>query len=107
MSSTPSTLPRAWLTVGVLWVVAALNYLDRNVITTMHDSVVKAIPMTETEYGWLTTVFLIVYGVLSPVGGFLADRFNRSRLIMVSLFVWSLLTWLTVHETTFHQMIVV
>ena len=55
----PSTLPRAWLVVGVLWVVAALNYLDRNVITTMHDSVVKAIPMNEKEYGWLTTAFLI------------------------------------------------
>ncbi|MBL9131003.1 MAG: MFS transporter, partial [Verrucomicrobiaceae bacterium] len=73
-------LPRAWLVVGVLWVVAALNYLDRIMITTMRDSLTQAVPMTDAQFGLLTSVFLWVYGLLSPLAGFLADRFNRSRL---------------------------
>jgi MFS family permease len=106
--SPPSgNLPRAWLVVALLWVVAALNYLDRIMITTMRDSLTGAIPMTEAQFGMLTSVFLWVYGLLSPFAGFLADRFNRGRLIIASLFVWSALTWLTGHVRSFEQLIVV
>ncbi|MCB1277729.1 MFS transporter [Prosthecobacter sp.] len=100
-------LPRAWLIVGVLWVVAALNYLDRIMITTMRDSLTQAVPMTDAQFGLLTSAFLWVYGLLSPLAGFLADRFNRSRLIVFSLLVWSALTWLTGHARSFEELIIV
>ena len=100
-------LPRAWLIVGVLWVVAALNYLDRIMITTMRDSLTQAVPMTDAQFGLLTSVFLWVYGLLSPLAGFLADRFNRSRLIVLSLLIWSLLTWLTGHARNFEELLAV
>ena len=106
-SHSADPLPRAWLIVGVLWVVAALNYLDRIMITTMRDSLTQAVPMTDAQFGLLTSVFLWVYGLLSPFAGFLADRFNRSRLIVFSLLVWSLLTWLTGHARSFEELIVV
>lgn len=102
-----ATRSKAWLIVGLLWVVAALNYLDRVMVTTMRDSLTAAIPMTDAQFGLLTSVFLWVYGLLSPFAGFLADRFNRSRLIIGSLFIWSLLTWLTGHARSFEQLIVV
>lgn len=107
MSAAPDRLPRAWLIVAVLWVVAALNYLDRIMITTMRDSLTEAVPMTDAQFGLLTSVFLWVYGLLSPVGGFLADRINRSRLIIGSLIVWSAMTWLTGCARTFEQLVVV
>jgi len=96
---------RAWLVVALLWVVAALNYLDRVMITTMRRSLMDAVPMTEAQFGLLTSVFLIVYAVLSPFAGFLADRFSRSKVIIGSLFVWSVVTWLTAHAKTFEQLI--
>ncbi len=102
-----SKLPaRAWLIVALLWFVGLLNYLDRVIVTTMRGSLVEAIPMTEAQFGLLTSVFLWVYGLLSPFAGFLADRFNRSRVIVISLFVWSLLTWLTAHATTFSELLI-
>ncbi len=61
--------------------------------------------MTDAQFGLLTSVFLWVYGLLSPFAGFLADRFNRSRVIVVSLFVWSAVTWLTAYATTFEQLL--
>src|SRR5260221_7777470 len=101
MSRDDSILPpRAWLVVGLLWIVACLNYLDRLILITMRSSITKAIPMTDAQFGLLTTIFLITYGVLSPLGGFVADRFNRSRIIIFSLFAWSAATWLTAHATT-------
>lgn len=97
---------RAWMVVGLLWVVALLNYLDRVMLTTMRESLVAAIPMTDGQFGLLTSVFLWVYGVLSPFAGYMADRFSRSRVIILSLLVWSVLTWLTGHAKTFEQLLV-
>jgi sugar phosphate permease len=85
----------AWRIVGLLFIIGALNYLDRTMITTMRGSIVEAVPMSDAEFGLLTSVFLWVYGLLSPFMGFLADRFNRSRVIIGSLFIWSVVTWLT------------
>jgi MFS family permease len=106
MSKITSALPpRAWLVVGLLWVVGCLNYLDRVMLITMRLSVKEAIPMTDAQFGLLTTIFLIVYAVLSPVGGFIADRLSCSRTIIFSLFVWSAITWFTAHATTFPQLL--
>lgn len=96
---------RAWLIVALLWVVGALNYLDRVMITTMRGSLKEAIAMTDAQFGLLTTVFLIVYGVLSPFAGFLADRFSRSRVIVASLLAWSLITWLTAQARTYDELL--
>lgn len=95
----------AWMVVGLLCVVGCLNYLDRTMITTMRTSIVQAMPMTDAQFGLLTSVFLWVYGLLSPFAGFLADHFNRSRVIIVSLFIWSAVTWLTAYVTTFEQLL--
>ncbi len=97
---------RAWLVVALLFVVGMLNYLDRVMITTMRGSIVDAIPMTDTQFGLLTAVFLWTYGLLSPMAGFLADRFSRSRVIIGSLFVWSVVTLLTAYSTTFGELLV-
>jgi len=105
MSDKSKTMRDAWLTVGLLFVVAALNYLDRTMITTMRTSVVDAIPMTDAQFGLLTSVFLWIYGLLSPFAGFVADRFDRKRVILVSLFVWSAVTWLTAHATSFQELL--
>ena len=98
-------LPRAWLIVGLLWVVGCLNYLDRVMLNTMHDSLLEAIPMREDEFGSLTTWFLWIYGVLSPLGGWAADRFSRSRVILISLIVWSLVTFATSFAQTYWQLV--
>ncbi|CAG5018540.1 hypothetical protein DYBT9275_06022 [Dyadobacter sp. CECT 9275] len=94
-----------WLVVALLCVVGCLNYLDRMMITTMRGSILQEIPMTDAQFGLLTSLFLWIYGLLSPVAGFLADRFNRSRVIIGSLFVWSVVTWLTAHATTFEELL--
>jgi predicted MFS family arabinose efflux permease len=99
-------LPKgAWLMVALLWFVALLNYLDRLILITMRTSIKASIPMTEAQFGLLTTVFLVTYGLLSPLGGFLADRLNRSRVIIFSLFAWSALTWLTGHAKSFPELV--
>jgi len=89
----------------LLWVVALLNYCDRLMITSMRLSLRDAFQMSDAHFGLLTSVFLWVYGVLSPAAGFLADRFGRTRVIVGSLFVWSLATGLTAFAQNWEQLL--
>lgn len=98
-------IPRPWLVVFLLWFVVCSNYLARVMIATMHESIIDAIPMTEAQFGLLTSTFLWVYGSVSPFAGFIADRFSRRRVIIISMFMWSATTWLTSYVTTFPQLI--
>jgi MFS family permease len=61
--------------------------------------------MTDGQFGLLTSAFLWVYGLLSPFAGYMADRFNRSRVIVFSLLIWSAVTWLTAHASTFPELL--
>jgi len=106
MNDNRKPLPGAWTVVALLWFVAALNYLDRMTINTMRGSIVTSIPMTDAQFGLLTSVFLWVYGALNPFAGFLADRYSRSRIIVVSMLVWSTVTWLTGHAKTYEQLLI-
>jgi MFS family permease len=92
---------KEWLIVYSLCLVGLLNYLDRTMLSTMRSSIVEKIPMSNAQFGLLTTVFLLSYGICSPIGGFLADRFQRSRVIIFSLCIWSVVTWLTSYVTDF------
>jgi len=97
----------AWLVVGLLWPVALLNYLDRQMLATMKTSMVADIAglTTDAHWGFVLASFKWVYAFLSPVGGSIADRFSRRHVIAVSLFTWSVVTWLTGRVTTYEGLV--
>src|SRR5260370_30173476 len=84
-----------WLLVALLWGVALLMYLDRQVIFSLFPLLERDLHAGSFELGLISTVFLWSYGLLSPFGGYLADRWGRVRIILASLIVWSAATWFT------------
>ncbi len=95
-----------WIVVALLWVVALLNYMDRQMLSTMRPSMQQDIAelQSATNFGYLMAIFLWIYGFMSPVSGMIADRLNRKWLIVVSLFVWSGVTYAMGYATTFRQL---
>lgn len=100
-----SNIGYTWLVVAMLWVVAFLNYFDRNMISSMHDPIVADFKLNDAQFGLLTAVFLWVYGLLSPFSGFMADKYSRKKVIVFSVGVWSAVTLWTGFITSFHEML--
>ena len=97
-----------WLVVALLWTVALLNYMDRQMLSTMKLAIMGDIRELEKaeNFGRLMAVFLWIYGLMSPLAGLIADRVNRKWLITGSLFVWSGVTLMMGYAKTFDQLYV-
>ena len=76
-------------------------------LAAMKFSVMADIPSigTEANWGFMLGQFKWVYAFLSPIGGYIADRFSRRFTICGSLFVWSAVTWWTGHVTTYDELL--
>lgn len=97
-----------WVVVALLWVVALLNYMDRQMLSTMQEAMKADIfELNKAEaFGALMAVFLWIYGLVSPLAGVFADRFSKKWLVVISLFVWSGVTFLMGFATSFSQLYV-
>ena len=95
-----------WIVVALLWVVALLNYMDRQMLSTMREYIALDIAELHSAeaFGVLMGIFLWIYAVVSPFAGTVADRLSRKWLIVGSLAVWSAVTLLMGYCTTFSQL---
>lgn len=95
-----------WVVVALLWMVAMLNYMDRQMLSTMKVAMMGDIHELEKaeNFGRLMAIFLWIYAIMSPMAGLIADRVNRKWLIVGSLAVWSSVTMAMGYSTTFDQL---
>lgn len=95
-----------WVVVALLWVVALLNYMDRQMLSTMKEAMSGSISELQSAemFGNLMAAFMWIYGLASPFAGAIADRMNRKWLIVASLFVWSTVTLLMGYTHDFNTL---
>jgi MFS family permease len=96
-----------WWLVALLVGVGAFNYCDRAAIASVLPLLRADLKMSDVELAGIGSCFLWAYGLASPLGGLLADRNSRSRLIVITLVAGSLLTLATGLVTSAHQLLVV
>jgi MFS family permease len=84
-----------WLLVGLLFVVACLNYADRGSLNAIFPLLRKQLGMSDVSLAATSSIFLWSCALCSPFAGYVGDRYSRSAVITWGLAAWSLLMVLT------------
>src|SRR6266508_837340 len=84
-----------WLLVALLWLVGCLNYVDRQAIFSVFPLLRREFGLSDVDLGLLGTLFLCVYALGSPLGGYLGDRLRRKSVVLVSLLLFTVVTFAT------------
>ena len=98
---TAKTSPRARFGLTVLSLINFFNYLDRYIVAGVVPLVEAELRIDHEQAGLLASMFMIVYMLASPIGGYLGDRVQRRFLVAGGVFIWSLATIGSGLATTF------
>ncbi|MCC6751714.1 MAG: MFS transporter [Deltaproteobacteria bacterium] len=108
MSLPPSTgpaLPRRREILALLFALAFLNYLDRNLLFPLLSLIGRDLHLSEAQQGMLATGFHVVYAASAPLLGFFADRLSRRQILLASLLGWSTVTALSGAAVGFYSLL--
>jgi MFS family permease len=88
------TTARRWASVTflVLFAMNLLDYVDRWVLAAVLPQIRSDLDLSNAQAGWLATLFLISYSLISPFMGYAGDRTRRTWLLGLGVGVWSLAT---------------
>ena len=78
--------------LALLFCAGALNYADRTAISSVFPLLRRDLGISDLGLAAIGSLFLWSYAISSPVAGVIADRFSRSRLVVLSLAAWSVVT---------------
>ncbi len=88
----------------VLFSMNLLNYVDRYVFFSSGPQISRELRFSDTQFGWLSVSFMVVYTVASPLMGVLGDRYSRRRLLSSGVALWSLATVGTAFASGYYDM---
>lgn len=79
-----------WYIVGLVFLATLINYIDRLTLSVLAPVITKDLGLSNTEYGGITTWFLLAYTISQALSGKLYDRIGTKKGFIVSIIVWSL-----------------
>ena len=79
-----------WRVALLVCVAIAISYLDRQSLPVAVAAIQRDIPLTNTQFGALSSVFLFAYALAYAGGGVLIDRLGTRRGFLVIMVFWSL-----------------
>ena len=98
------TIGGRYFALAVLFAMNLLNYVDRYSFFAVGTHIQKDLGITDKGYGVLSASFMIVYTLVSPLVGWLGDRYNRRVLLAFGVGLWSVATVGTAFSQGFYQM---
>lgn len=83
-----------WYIVALLAMASELNYLDRQALSVLAQTIQDELGFTTLEYSYITSAFLMSYTVMYLVSGRLVDWLGSKKSFSIFVTGWSLSTML-------------
>src|SRR5690606_32836897 len=93
-------IPYKWELVILLWLAFFFNQADRQIFNVVLPYIKLELSFSDFELGLVSSALIWTYGLMVPVAGFAGDFFSKKKIIVISIFFWSLATVLTGFGTT-------
>ena len=84
-----------WWIAGLLFVAALLNYVDRNVLGLLADTIQKDLNISNQQYASIINYFLIAYTLANLLSGRIVDRLGVRLSLALFLAWWTVANALT------------
>jgi ACS family hexuronate transporter-like MFS transporter len=81
---------RRWYSVALVTAAIAISYFDRQTLPVAIAAIQHNIPISNQQFSWLQTAFLLAYAVLYIGGGRLLDRLGTRRGFLIIMLWWSI-----------------
>jgi len=79
-----------WYICGLLFYASTVNYIDRQVLGLLKDTISKQLGWTESDYGWIIAAFQFAYAIMMPVAGRIIDWLGPKLGYALAICVWSI-----------------
>lgn len=79
-----------WWVIGLIFIITVINYIDRQTVSVLAPVITKDLGLSNTEFGSITTWFLLAYTISQAVSGKLYDRLGNKLGFTFSVAVWSI-----------------
>jgi MFS family permease len=89
--TTPAARAAKW-SLAVLVAINILNFYDRHVAGAVVEPIRYEFHLSDTQIGFINTIFTILYGAVGLPLGWLADKISRKKLLAAGIVVWAALT---------------
>src|SRR5690606_29488118 len=94
-----------WLVVFFAFLATGLSFLDRQVLSIAILKIQEDFHISDTQYGWVNTSFLLSYAIMFTVGGWFIDRVGGKKGLAWSVGIWSIANTLHGFMTNFPQLL--
>ncbi|MEJ6601494.1 MAG: MFS transporter, partial [Opitutaceae bacterium] len=100
-------MPRRNLVVVATFLISLLLYIDRTCIQVAGDGIKADLHLTDTQFGWVLSIFTLGYALAQTPSGIIADRAGPRLLLTGVITLWSVLTAATAAGFNFVSMLIV
>jgi ACS family hexuronate transporter-like MFS transporter len=76
--------------MSVFALASLLNYLDKNLLSSLAPAIMGEFHLNAEQFGWLVSAHSLPYALVSPFFGVLLDRVGLSAIASAAVGIWSL-----------------
>ncbi|MEN6567683.1 MAG: MFS transporter [Veillonellales bacterium] len=84
-----------WIVAFMMWLVIAINYLDRSVLSIAAPYLTKEFSFSAAEMGMIMSAFFWAYALLQLPAGYVADKIGQKKSLSLAVIFWSIATFAT------------